>query len=114
MIAGIQDHMRATLRARAPELVEATVHEMPGSPRTFERFTGRDFGYVGGIPRRVGFHHYRELTNPPIWPGLWLVGDSVFPGQSTLATALGGLQAARAATIPRRRRTQQLEAARRV
>jgi hypothetical protein len=22
--------------------------------------------------------------------GLWMVGDSVFPGQSTLATALGG------------------------
>jgi len=27
-------------------------------------------------------------------PGLWMVGDSVFPGQSTLATALGGVKVA--------------------
>ena len=26
--------------------------------------------------------------------GLWLVGDSVFPGQSTLATAVGGVRTA--------------------
>ncbi len=26
--------------------------------------------------------------------GMWLVGDSVFPGQSTLATALGGVRTA--------------------
>jgi hypothetical protein len=28
--------------------------------------------------------------------GLWMVGDSIFPGQSTAAVALGGLRVARA------------------
>jgi phytoene dehydrogenase-like protein len=90
----VQERMARTLDALAPELARATVHSMTGSPRTFERFTGRDFGYVGGIPRTRGLHHYRALTNPPIWRDLWMVGDSVFPGQSTLATALGGVKVA--------------------
>jgi phytoene dehydrogenase-like protein len=29
-----------------------------------------------------------------VMDGLWLVGDSVFPGQSTLATAVGGVRTA--------------------
>ena len=102
-VASIQDRMRLTLAALAPELSQAAVHSMPGSPRTFERFTGRDFGYVGGVPRRAGLHNYRSLTNPPLWPGLWMVGDSVFPGQSTLATALGGVKAAEAVQAEARR-----------
>jgi hypothetical protein len=32
-----------------------------------------------------------------VLPGLWMVGDSVFPGQSTLATAIGGKKVAEAA-----------------
>lgn len=93
-VRSIQHRMATNLDELAPELVEATIHSMTGSPRTFERFTGRDFGYVGGIPRIRGLHHYRALTNPPIWKNLWMVGDSVFPGQSTLATALGGVKVA--------------------
>ncbi|MEM9068046.1 MAG: NAD(P)/FAD-dependent oxidoreductase [Myxococcota bacterium] len=88
--AGVQARMRETLRLRAPEVAAAIRHEMTASPRTFERFTGRDFGYVGGIPRRRGLGQYRGLWPSPIAPSLWMVGDSVFPGQSTLATALGG------------------------
>ena len=94
-VADVQERMIATLGRLAPEVAAATTRSMTGSPRTFERFTGRDHGYVGGIPRRAGLACYRELTNPPIWPGLWMVGDTVFPGQSTLAAAIGGLEAAR-------------------
>ena len=93
-IDSIQRRMTATIEARAPELLQAAHHEMSASPRTFERFTGRDFGYVGGIPRRAGLASYRDMTNPSIEPGLHMVGDSVFPGQSTLATALGGVKVA--------------------
>lgn len=91
-IAGVQERMRDTIAARAPELVASL--EMPGSPRTFERFTGRDHGYVGGIPRRVGLHHYTRMWPRPALPDLYLVGDTVFPGQSTLGTALGGIKLA--------------------
>lgn len=97
-VAGIQRRMRDTIGRRAPELLEHAVFEMTASPRTFERFTGRHAGYVGGVPRRVGLHHYRPKA---LWPreaakNLYLVGDSVLLGQSTLAVALGGVRTAEA------------------
>ena len=94
-VSRIQQKMRATLEALAPEWCELR-HEMTASPRTFERFTGRFGGYVGGIPRRAGLSNYRQLSPRPFAGGLWLAGDSVFPGQSTLAVGLGGVRVAEA------------------
>ena len=89
-IEEIQQQMRATIAAMAPEVGARIVHSMTGSPRTFARFTRRSEGLVGGIPRHASLSHYRDLWPTPVLPGLWLVGDSVFPGQSTLACAVGG------------------------
>jgi len=41
-----------------------------------------------------GVASYLGMVPAPVHPGLWMVGDSVFPGQSTLATALGGARVA--------------------
>ncbi|RAL20196.1 FAD-dependent oxidoreductase [Lujinxingia litoralis] len=95
-IHDVQERMRQTLKLRAPELSHAIRFEMTASPRTFERFTARPHGYVGGVPRRKGLQNYRDLGPQQVAPDLYLVGDSVFPGQSTLAVALGGLRTARA------------------
>ncbi len=88
------ESMRATLARRAPELWSERVHELTASPRTFERFTRRPLGAVGGAPRRAGLAAYRSLGPHEAAPGVWLVGDSVFPGQSALAAAVGGLRTA--------------------
>lgn len=64
----------ASLKELSPEQLSPTLAR--------ERRTRRASG-AGAWPR-------------PIAPNLWLVGDSVFPGQSTLATALGGLRVAEA------------------
>jgi len=95
-VKAVQDKMRQTLSTLAPEWAGRLRHVLPGSPRTFQRFTRRMGGYVGGIPRRAGLHHYAQLA--PVQPAerLWLVGDSVFPGQSILAAALGGVRVAEA------------------
>ena len=94
LVSEIQKRMRRVLRRLAPEWTREIIHDITASPRTFARFTGRHFGYVGGIPRRVGLGHYRDLIPPAAVPGLYLVGDTVFPGQSTLATAIGGVKVA--------------------
>ncbi|ATB30231.1 phytoene desaturase family protein [Melittangium boletus] len=94
LVSRLQQRMREGLEHLAPEWMRDVRHEMTGSPRTFERFTGRDGGAVGGVPRRAGLHHYVSMSPRPVLEGLWLVGDSVFPGQSTLATALGGVRTA--------------------
>ena len=95
-VAEIQQTMSTTLAALAPEVEAATVGRLTASPRTWQRFTRRPGGLVGGVPRTVGLQHYRQLTPCQVQDGLWLVGDAVFPGQSTLATALGGTATARA------------------
>ncbi len=97
LIAEVQERMRRTVSRLAPELAARTTREWTASPRTFARFTGRPEGWVGGVPRRAGPEHYRRLGPRRIAEGLHLVGDSVFPGQSILATAIGGLRAAEAA-----------------
>ena len=95
-VHAVHNRMQSTLRTLAPEVDGATVHRMTASPRTWSRFTGRSAGRVGGVPRTVGLHNYGSLGPQQVQPGARLVGDSVFPGQSTLATALGGAATARA------------------
>ncbi|WP_437835245.1 phytoene desaturase family protein [Sorangium sp. So ce1153] len=93
-IGGVQARMREGLAALAPEWSANVVHALTASPRTFARFTGRAGGAVGGVPRRAGLGHYLSVWPRPVQDGLWMVGDSVFPGQSTLATAIGGVRTA--------------------
>jgi phytoene dehydrogenase-like protein len=73
-----------------PGLRSAAKLVMPGTPVSFQRFTGRSHGWVGGFPQTSLFRTW----GPRLGRGLWLVGDSIFPGQSVLATALGGARVA--------------------
>jgi phytoene dehydrogenase-like protein len=95
IVAGIQAEMRRTIAGLAPEL-DDVVTEMPASPRTFQRFVRRREGAVGGVPRRAGLSAWSQLGPVEAERGLWLAGDSVFPGQSTFAAALGGVRVAAA------------------
>ena len=83
-----------------PGLRSAARLVLPGTPVTFQRFTQRSRGWVGGFPQTNLFRAWA----PKLGNGLWLVGDSIFPGQSVLATALGGTRVAHAVlgSIPRR------------
>jgi phytoene dehydrogenase-like protein len=74
-----------------PGLQDAANLILSGTPVTFQRFTRRDWGWVGGFPQTS----LMRAWGPRLSPGLWLVGDSVFPGQSVPAVALGGLRVAR-------------------
>jgi len=97
LTARVHERMRGGLRALAPEIHAAIRVEMTGSPRTFARFTRREGGLVGGVPRTTGLAQYLDLWPRPVAQGLYLVGDSVMLGQSVLATALGGQRTAAAA-----------------
>ncbi|MBN1666682.1 MAG: hypothetical protein JW862_06325, partial [Anaerolineales bacterium] len=74
-----------------PEVDGALDLVMPGTPHTFERFTRRAFGWVGGFPQTS----LLRAWGPRLDRNLWLVGDSIFPGQSVPAVMLGGLRVAR-------------------
>lgn len=83
--------MLAAANLALPRLREAATLVLPGTPVTFERFTRRAWGWVGGFPQTSLLRAWA----PRILPGVWMVGDSIFPGQSTAAVALGGLRVAR-------------------
>lgn len=74
-----------------PGFREATNIILPGTPLSFERFTRRAWGWVGGFPQTSLFQRW----GPRLSPGIWMVGDSIFPGQSVAAVALGGMRVAR-------------------
>lgn len=65
---------------------------MPGTPVTFQRFTRREGGWVGGFPQTSLFRAW----GPRLARQTWMVGDTIFPGQSVPAVMLGGLRVARA------------------
>ena len=64
---------------------------LPGTPVTFEYYTRRPGGMVGGFPQHSIFKAMGPGTSIP---NLWLVGDSIFPGQSTAGVTLGGMRVA--------------------
>jgi phytoene dehydrogenase-like protein len=80
----------AAAEVAVPKLRDASALILPGTPVTFERFTHRAWGWVGGFPQTSLFRAWGTR----LVPGLWMVGDSIFPGQSTAAVALGGLRVA--------------------
>ncbi|MBD1936190.1 C-3',4' desaturase CrtD [Microcoleus sp. FACHB-68] len=77
-------------------LTSATiVYQEAATPRTFERFTGRDRGVVGGIGQRVPtFGPFGFATRTPV-KHLWLVGDSTHPGEGTAGVSYSALTAVR-------------------
>lgn len=64
---------------------------MTGTPITFEHFTHRKFGQVGGIPQSM----HRPIFSWQGWKtnhkGVTLVGDTIYPGQGAPGVILGAL-----------------------
>lgn len=103
--AGTYDTLRATYAARLRDALERTI---PGAwdaaeivelatPHTFARYTGRARGLVGGVPQTPRTAGLAALSHAGGITGLYLAGDTIFPGQSTVGASLSGIAAARAA-----------------
>lgn len=64
---------------------------LPGTPVTYQYYTGRHLGQVGGFPQTSLFKARGPRTGIA---NVRLVGDSIFPGQSTAGVTLGALRVA--------------------
>ncbi|MCA2979566.1 MAG: FAD-dependent oxidoreductase [Myxococcaceae bacterium] len=88
--ARVADEVLAALTRAFPALARATKPVvMPGTPKTWESFTGRWGGRVGGLPFDFSSLARGYPTGRTRVPGLSRVGDTVFPGQSVPACAWG-------------------------
>lgn len=71
------------------------LHRELATPRGFAGWTGRPWGYVGGLgqhPSRFG--PFGLASRTPL-PGLWLCGDAIHPGEGTAGVSLSALMACR-------------------
>ncbi len=64
-------------------------HLTVGTPRTFERYTGRTSGFVGGIPLLLGEIPKLDTIFPQ--KSFFRTGDTVFPGQGLCGVVAGAL-----------------------
>jgi hypothetical protein len=88
----MSEQVLCAVEVALPRLRQATQLILPSTPVTFRRYTRRSAGWVWRVPTGL------VAARPGAWlaPSLWQVGDSIFPGQSTAAVALGGMRVARA------------------
>jgi C-3',4' desaturase CrtD len=83
MLAGAERYIRG--------FRDAVALALPGSPVTYAFYTGRHMGMVGGFPQTNLFRARTPLTGIA---NLRLVGDSIFPGQSTAGVSIGAMRVA--------------------
>ncbi|MBN1966638.1 MAG: FAD-dependent oxidoreductase, partial [Anaerolineae bacterium] len=81
----------AACETAIPGIRDAAEFVLTATPVTFRRYTRRAGGWVGGFPQSSLFRFH----GPRYRRGIWIAGDSIFPGQSVAAAALGGIRVAR-------------------
>jgi C-3',4' desaturase CrtD len=67
------------------------------TPRTFAHYTVRGGGLVGGLRQDRVRALFGAVSHRSGAPGLFLCGDTVFPGQGTIGVTLSGINAWRSA-----------------
>lgn len=76
-------------RRAYPNLAERAVLIEAGTPRSYQRFAFRPGGAVGGPRQNPDNTNQHAVPHDLGGPGLWLVGDSTWPGLGTVACVLG-------------------------
>ncbi|HRF98334.1 MAG TPA: hypothetical protein PLZ51_24165, partial [Aggregatilineales bacterium] len=74
-----------------PNFREHLTLTLQGTPITYQFYTDRHMGMVGGFPQTSLFKARSPRTGIP---NIRLVGDSIFPGQSTAGVSLGAIRVA--------------------
>ncbi len=90
-VAGIQRGLERLLGVPA----HGWRHGELATPRGFAHWTGRPWGFVGGLgqhPSRFG--PFGLASRTPL-AGLWLCGDGIHPGEGTAGVSLSALMACR-------------------
>jgi phytoene dehydrogenase-like protein len=90
--ADYRERLLYALCRALPDAPSALVHAEFSTPRSFARYTRRTLGAVGGPPVSRRNSTFLAVDADVFGSGLWVVGDSVFPGQGTMATVLSAIR----------------------
>lgn len=86
----LRDRMISGVKKAIPRIEEGIEKEEIGAPKAWERFTKRKNGMVGGIPQTLEHALFNSLSHRTGVKGLWVCGDSVFPGAGTAGVSVSG------------------------
>jgi phytoene dehydrogenase-like protein len=88
----VTDFIMENLKDSLPFLQDKIISYLQaGTPKTYEFYTGRKNGFVGGIPHSIKNNLLLLPPNQTPFKNFYMVGDSVFPGQGTPAVILSAL-----------------------
>jgi C-3',4' desaturase CrtD len=91
--AAMAERMLDTVARALPDIRRHIRYQQVGTPFSFWRYTRREHGMVGGLPQQIGSSGLFSLGPRAAGiGGLWLVGDSTFPGQSTAAVTQSAIR----------------------
>lgn len=80
------------LKAQLPGFAQAEIHlAFPATPVSWENWVHRHKGRVGGIPQSMDRALWDWTPAQTPIPGLFLCGDTVYPGQGIPGVTLGGI-----------------------
>lgn len=83
------EHLVRLARRVYPTLGERAVVYEVATPKTYERFTHRPDGAVGGVRQTLKNSNQHAIPHDVGIPGFLLVGDTTWPGLGTVACVLG-------------------------
>ena len=88
-----RDRLLESVRVALPDFDDGKGFVITGTPSSWENYTLRAGGSVGGAPLSRRNANLRALPSRIGLENFRLVGDSTFPGQGTVACALSGFNA---------------------
>ena len=74
---------------------ENWLHRELATPLGFEKWTNRPNGIVGGLGQNPDNFGLFGLSSRTPFPGLWLCGDSIYPGEGTAGVSQSALMVSR-------------------
>ena len=87
----VQKQIIAVLKEQLPQFGEAEIKlAFSATPVSWENWVYRKKGRVGGIPQSMGRSLLDWTPNQTPFKGLYLCGDTVFPGQGIPGVTLSG------------------------
>jgi len=89
--AAYTEHMLGLVERAIPGFRTSIALALPGTPVTYNFYTGRHLGMVGGFPQEALLRARSPRTG---LVNVRLVGDSIFPGQSIAGVTLGAMRVA--------------------
>jgi C-3',4' desaturase CrtD len=70
---------------------EDIVYSHSSTPSSWAKWTGRKWGFVGGYPQYRNIKPWQMVESRLQKKGIYLVGDTVYPGQGIPGVTLGGI-----------------------